>query len=53
MTFALCFWIVMLFWLIDGFWRSGGNWKGQLPNVLLFLLLALLGWAVFGPALHR
>ncbi len=48
------FWICMLIWLIFGVvpppasvpaWRYGGI-------LLLFILLALLGWKVFGDAVH-
>lgn len=55
MTFALLYWILMLLWLIFGFWS---NWPT--PNyplvgghLLLFVLLVLLGWRVFGQPLHQ
>jgi len=55
MNIGLAFWILMLLWLVFGFaWHSGvlgvyGPWGGTL---LLFILLLLLGWKVFGPPLH-
>jgi hypothetical protein len=57
MSFELLFWIIMLFWLITGWlWNSNptlfGAW-GWMPNTfLLWVLLALLGWKVYGPMLH-
>lgn len=58
MTLGLAFWILMLLWLVFGL---AWNWPGG-PTVgpygpignalLLFLLLLLLGWRVFGPPLH-
>ena len=55
MPLALLFWVLMLLWLVLGFWTS---WPGRQPlpygpvgsNLLLFVLLGLLGWAVFGAA---
>lgn len=48
MTLAVAFWVLMLVWLVFGFWsywpldrRTGGHF-------LLWLLLFLLGWGVFG-----
>jgi hypothetical protein len=51
MSAAVLFWILMLLSLIFGWW----NWQGGAGrygpvgiNLLLFVLLALLGWKVFG-----
>lgn len=54
MTIGFIFWLLMLLWLLFGmYW----NWpKEQTPagfgtlggNLLLFVLLFLLGWKVFG-----
>ena len=57
MTIGLLFWILMLIWLVFGFWS---NWPAAGPvnlrpiggTLMLFILLAILGWKVFGPALH-
>jgi len=46
----------MIGWFILGlltFWPHGGNPSGYGPvgfNTLLFILLSLLGWQTFGPA---
>ena len=42
MTLGLAYWILMLVWLAFGLWSNG--WKPTGGNVLLFLVLALLGW---------
>jgi hypothetical protein len=57
MPFGLLFWILMLLWLVFGLYS---NWPGiargpYFPvgnSLLLFVLLLLLGWRVFGAALH-
>lgn len=50
MTIPLIFWILMLFALVFGL---GWGWDrtnrlGMGNNLLLWLLLLLLGWGVFG-----
>lgn len=56
MSFSLCYWILMLIWLIFGLWS---NWPATSASVrplggtaLLFILLVLLGWQVFGPPIR-
>jgi len=53
MNLALAFWIVFLVWIVFGAWQHGTNWRAQAPNIVLLVLLLLLGWAQFGPPLHR
>ncbi len=59
MSIQLLFWVLMILSFIFGAWS---NWPaaGQPPNfkpfgatLLTFILLALLGWQVFGAALHK
>lgn len=49
MTLGLLYWILMLLWLVFGLWT---NWPlGVRPaggHLLLFILLLILGWQVFG-----
>lgn len=53
MSMAICFWILMLISIVFGFWSNGvANYKQFGPSLLVFLLLALLGWHVFGAPLH-
>jgi hypothetical protein len=59
MKIGLLFWILMLFWLLFGLWlywpTGSGTGVAYGPvggNLLLFLLLGLLGWKVFGPPLQ-
>ena len=56
MDISLAFWILMLFWLVLGFWANytpgqpfykWGSW-----NLLLFILVGMLGWKVFGRPIH-
>jgi hypothetical protein len=55
MPFSLLFWILMLLWLVFDVWS---NWPFSTPyrpvgSVLLFILIALLGWHDFGPPVHQ
>lgn len=52
MSFGLIYWILMLLWLVFGLWSSWPNYKASGGNLLLFILLLLLGWKVFGPPVH-
>lgn len=55
MSFGLCYWILMLIWLVFSLWSNWGtapNWKPAGGSLLLFILLVLLGWKVFGPPIH-
>jgi len=58
MPIGIMFWVIMIVWLVFGFWQNGtelraGRYGPIGGSLLTFVLLALLGWAVFGPALHR
>jgi hypothetical protein len=57
MTIALLFWVIMLICLLFGAWSnfpfSGANARSVGFSFIVWVLLALLGWQVFGPALHR
>jgi len=53
MSRELLFWVLMILWLIVGLWFDyvpGQPYPlRQLPgNLLIFILLAILGWQVFG-----
>ncbi len=52
MSFSLCYWILMLVWLVWGAVSTWPNLRAGGPNLLLFILLVLLGWKVFGAPLH-
>jgi hypothetical protein len=56
MTIALLFWILMLAWLIFGVlnaWPTPGTRPWPLgSHILLWVVIALLGWRVFGAMLH-
>lgn len=52
MTLAVLYWILMLFWLLFGLWSNWpalkSDWRPAGGTLLLFLLLLVLGWRVFG-----
>ncbi len=53
MTIGFLFWLLMLLWLLFGLYMNrpaiaGGNYGILGGNLLLFILLFLLGWRVFG-----
>jgi hypothetical protein len=50
MSKGLLFWLLMVLWAIFGVWvRRGGEQFAAVGNdILLFILLFVLGWAVFG-----
>jgi hypothetical protein len=52
MPIGLAFWILMLMWLVFGMWNAWPNHYVVGGNLLLFILLLLLGWKVFGTPLH-
>jgi hypothetical protein len=54
MSIGLLFWVIMVIGLLFGFYTNRATpmvWIGN--SLVLWVLLALLGWAVFGPAIHR
>jgi hypothetical protein len=58
MSIGVLFWVLMILWLLFGFFYNTSpsrfgpyGWAGN--SLLLFILMALLGWEIFGPALHR
>lgn len=52
MSLGIAFWILMLIGIVFGVWSSWPNQRLVGGNLLLWLLLLLLGWKVFGPPLH-
>jgi hypothetical protein len=58
MPLGIAFWVIMLVWFVFGLLThfgvvASGAWGAQVNAVLLFVLFAILGWQVFGPAIHR
>ena len=54
MSIGLLFWIIMIIGLLFGLYTNRSTplaWASN--NLVLWILLALLGWRVFGPALHN
>lgn len=52
MSIGFIFWLLMILWAVFGIWRAGGDRYAIGGNVLLFVLLFLLGWRVFGFIVH-
>jgi hypothetical protein len=52
MSMSLAYWVCMLIWLVMGVWSSWPNYKATGGNLLLFILLVLVGWRVFGAPIH-
>jgi hypothetical protein len=53
MSIAFLFWLLMILWLVFGlYWNRadlrGGNYGLAGGNLMLFIVLFLLGWKVFG-----
>ena len=53
MSLGLAYWVGMFIWVIFGVWTNWPNYKTNGWNLMLFILLVLLGWKVFGPPLHE
>lgn len=57
MSIALLFWVLMILALLFSFFSnwplSGSNARPFGMSLLVWLLLALLGWQVFGAAIHK
>jgi hypothetical protein len=56
MTIGLLFWILMVCWLIFGFVTNrtpeGFNYPVLGGSLIIWILLALLGWRLFGAAIR-
>jgi len=57
MPMGVLFWVLMIFWFIFGlYWNRkdiiGGDYGVAGSNLVLFILLALIGWKSFGPPLQ-
>jgi len=54
MSIGLLFWVIMIVGLLFGLFMHRTTpmaWVSD--SLVVWVLLALLGWAVFGPAIHR
>lgn len=56
MQLSVLFWVLMIFWLLFGFWsyRVAGQpypWDRGGGHLLEWVLFAILGYQVFGPAI--
>jgi hypothetical protein len=56
MSIGLLFWVLAILAVVFGLWGSQPAAPPFLRTyswTFLFVLILLLGWATFGPALHR
>jgi len=56
MSIAILFWVIMVMWLLFGAWTTAASWSEKRMAggfIVQWVLFALLGWAVFGAALHK
>lgn len=57
MPIGILFWVLMILWFIFGLYVGrediqGGKYGVLGGSLLLFVLLALIGWKLFGPVLQ-
>jgi hypothetical protein len=54
MSIAMLFWVIMILWLISwgGAWFVPDPRMGYIGGFIVWVCLALLGWHVFGAAIH-
>lgn len=53
MPMGILFWILMILWFIFGIGVLNVAWAPIGGTIILFILLGLLGWKVFGPVLRQ
>jgi len=54
MTLALLFWVIFIISLLFGGYVNRaaiGTWA--MSNLVIWILIGILGWQVFGPAIHK
>lgn len=51
MQAEIWFWILMVLWFVLGGWANWPNHKAVGGNFLLFVIIGMLGWQVFGAAI--
>ncbi len=53
MSLAIAFWCLYLVSLVFSVWSNYSNPKVWGGGLLVFVLVGILGWQVFGAAIHR
>jgi hypothetical protein len=51
MPIGIIFWFLMILWLLSyfGIWWGADSRLSYVNSILLWVVLACLGWATFGP----
>jgi hypothetical protein len=52
MPIGILFWMLMIIWIVFGSYSVWPNYALFGGNLLLWVLLALLGWHAFGSIIH-
>ncbi len=57
MPIGILYWMILIIWFLFGLYWNGddiraGKWGMMGGNLVLFILLALIGWRLFGPVLQ-
>ena len=54
MPLAILFWMIMILWVIFLVWAGypTRDWRFAGGGLIVFVLLAVLGWRVFGPVIQ-
>ncbi len=54
MSIGVLYWICMLLWIVLAGVYGPRPWgKASIPDVILLVLFGLIGWQLFGAAVHR
>lgn len=53
MSLNLLFWVLYVVGVVFGVWAAWPLTKEKGTTLLFWVLIGLLGWAVFGAAVHR
>jgi len=48
LSIGMVFWICMLVWLVFGIWVWWPLTRANVPTLMLWFMLFLLGWGTFG-----
>jgi hypothetical protein len=59
MSIAFLYWLIMILWLLFSLWNgrrvapnTPWNWQPLGGSVILWILLFIIGWRIFGFPLH-
>jgi len=58
MTIGVLFWVLYIVFLVFGLWAgypwpAGSPWYRNMGFLLIYILIGLIGWRVFGAPVHQ